>query len=58
MEENLNKEENVDEKKIPKKTIRDSLYKNIDVSVSYMDKVISILMILLFLSIFIALLSK
>ena len=55
MEENLNKE---DEKKIPKKTIRDSLYKNIDVSVSYMDKLISILMILLFLSIFIALLSK
>ena len=55
MEENLNKE---DEKKIPKKTIRDTLYKNIDVSISSMDKVISILMILLFCSIAIALMSK
>ena len=41
---------------IPKKSIRDTLYGNLDVSVKTMDKIIIVLFILIFLSLIIGIL--
>lgn len=44
--------EDINEKieEVPKKSVRDTLYGNIDVSVKTMDKVIIVLFILIFMS--------
>lgn len=42
----------------PKKTIRDSIYKNIDISVASMDKFITAMMILLVLALGIAIFTR
>lgn len=52
--ENEAVKEKIDE--IPKKTIRDTLYGNLDVSVKTMDKFLSVLFILLALSMIIGIL--
>ncbi|MBD7913730.1 hypothetical protein H9660_01070 [Clostridium sp. Sa3CUN1] len=47
---------NEDSKDIPKKTMRDTLYGNLDVSVKTMDRVLIVLFILLALSLVIGIL--
>ncbi|MCF0148202.1 MAG: hypothetical protein HUJ77_07370 [Clostridium sp.] len=49
--ENEDIKEKVEE--VPKKSMRDTLYGNIDVSVKTMDKIIIVLFILIFLSLLI-----
>ena len=52
--ENENVKEKVEE--IPKKSMRDTVYGNIDVSVKTMDRIIIVLFILIFLSLIIGML--
>ena len=48
-----NEEIKVNIEEVPKKSMRDTLYGNIDVSVKTMDKIIIVLFILIFLSLII-----
>ncbi|MCR1951684.1 MULTISPECIES: hypothetical protein [Clostridium] len=52
--ENETVKEKVEE--VPKKTVRDTLYGNLDVSVKTMDRVIAVLFVLLALSLIIGIL--
>ncbi|MGL4741861.1 MAG: hypothetical protein ACRC41_13810 [Sarcina sp.] len=57
MDEKVEINENTTENQ-PKKTIRDSIYKNIDISVASMDKFITAMMILLVLALGIAIFTR
>ena len=48
-----NEEIKVNIEEVPKKSMRDTLYGNIDISVKTMDKIIILLFILIFLSLII-----